>query len=141
MISHLSLSYLSIVDVGNEAGDSRGAQGLREVLELYNFSDDPGLHQRIRGIKSVKSQPTRARVKMRRGKDLVPVFCHGTAIEIDFDEGVFEASGAFLFGCVLERFFALYGPVNSFVQLTATVEEGRRVLKQWPPRSGEQALL
>jgi type VI secretion system protein ImpG len=41
---------------------------------------------------------------------------------------------------VLERFLGLYVSINSFSEMiTATKQRG--VLKRWPPRSGQQALL
>jgi len=141
VVSHLGLSYLSIANLGQSTSQSDTPDALRETLALYNFSADQGVHKRIMGIRNVQSRPTRARIKMRRGHDVIPVFCHGTAIDIDFDEEAYEASGAYLFASVLERFLGLFSPINSFVQLTATVDRGRKVLKQWSPRNGEQPLL
>ena len=137
LISHLGLSYLSLV--GN-AGDTGSADALREMLQLYNFSEDLVVHNRILAIRAVASRPHRARLMMKQGKDTVPLFCHGLAVDLDLDGSPFNASGVFLFACFLESFLGLYSPINSFTQLTATIDEGRRILKRWPPRAGEKSL-
>jgi type VI secretion system protein ImpG len=66
-------------------------------------------------------------------------FCRGTEVTIGFDEDEFVGTGVFLLASVLERFLALYSSVNSFSRLKAMTKKG--VLKQWPPRAGEQILL
>jgi type VI secretion system protein ImpG len=57
------------------------------------------------------------------------------------DEEKFVGSGAFLFASMIERFLALYANLNAFTQLIAKTSQREKVLKQWPPRAGEQILL
>jgi type VI secretion system protein ImpG len=142
-VSYLGMNYLSLVNEGMDGDLSRShnADSLREILEVYNFSEDPAFRRKLQGMRSVSSSPMRARIRMRRGHDTIPVFCHGTSVTLDFDEEPFATSGLFLFAAVLERFLALYAPINSFTQVTATTDDGRRVLRQWAPRSGEQILI
>ena len=127
LISQLSLNYLSIVEGGREA--------LQEILQLYNFSDDPALRKQIAGIAEVSSRSAVARVASETGV----TFCRGTDVTVAFDEEQYVGSGVFLLGSVLHRFLALYSAVNSFTRLTVRTKKG--ALKQWPPLAGEQALL
>ena len=50
-------------------------------------------------------------------------------------------SGVFLLASVLERFFGLYSGLNSFSQLSVNTLQRKGVLREWPPRAGEQIVL
>ena len=89
--------------------------------------------QQIGGIVSLESQ----HVTRRLGQS----FCRGVQTTITFDEDKYVGSGLFLFACVLERFLGQYVSVNSFSQLVAKTIQRKEVLKQWPPRNGNQILL
>jgi type VI secretion system protein ImpG len=54
-------------------------------------------------------------------------------------ESGFSGSGAFLFGSVMERFFARHVTVNSFTQLTLS-SDSRGEIAQWIPRAGLKAI-
>jgi len=127
LISHLSLNHLSIVDKGREA--------LQEILQLYDFSNDPVIRKQIAGISNVASRPCVSRVTSETGV----AFCRGTDVTVEFDEDQYVGTGVFLLASVLERFFGLYSAVNSFSRLNVRTKKG--VLKQWPPLAGEQILL
>jgi type VI secretion system protein ImpG len=127
LISHLSLNHLSIVEKGTEA--------LREILRLYDFSNDPVIRKQIAGITSVTSRSSISRVTSSTGV----AFCRGTDVTLEFDEGEYVGTGVYLLACVLQRFLGLYAAVNSFSRLTVRTRKG--VLKQWPPLAGEQILL
>ncbi len=128
LISHLALNGLSIVN---------GREALQELLQIYDFSDDPVVRSQISGITAVNSGPQVARIASENG----PVMCMGTRVEMEFDEDQFVGTSAFLMACVLERFLGLYSATNSFSQLSAKTRQRRGLLKQWPPRSGDQILL
>ena len=68
-------------------------------------------------------------------------FCRGLEITLLLDEDKYVGSGVFLFATVLERFLGLYANLNSFTQLSVKTRQREKVLKQWPPRAGEQILL
>lgn len=143
VISLFGLNYLSLADPHSSDPQS-GANGLRELLTLYNFSEDPAVLARIRSITGVSSQPTRARITFQRGNERAPVFCHGLAIDMELSSDSASGFNPFLFVSVLERFFALFSPINSFTQLTArltTTDPRGRATWQWPPRNGERAFL
>ena len=132
LISHLSLNYLSLVGQGSDADPDM----LREMLTVYDFGDVPVVGQQIASIVNVSSQPAIRRIRTRHGSGVG----HGLQTTIEFDEGLLAGSGAYLFSSVLDRFLGLYVSINSFSQLVATTRQ-RGVLKEWPPRSGHQALL
>lgn len=129
LISHLSLSYLSLTDDGPEA--------LQEILGLYDFSGSSVIRQQIAGIVGVSSR----RVVRRPSTMGWHGFCRGMEITIEFDEEKYVGSGLFLFASVLERFLGLYTTLNSFTQLIATTRQRDKPIKLWPPRTGEQVLL
>lgn len=125
LISHLSLNYMSIVQGGEEA--------LREILRLYDFEDSPSTKQQISGIVSIQAK----HVTRRMGLSV----CRGVQITIELDEDKFVGAGLFLFASILERFLGQYVSVNSFSQLVVITSQGKEVLKEWSPRSGERVLL
>jgi type VI secretion system protein ImpG len=130
LISHLSLSHLSLVD-GSEQADA-----LREILRLYNFTDSPETQAIIDGVLSVNSR----RVVGRVGRDLSAGFCRGLEVTLQFDEEKFAGSGLLVFASVLERFLALYVSLNSFTRLVALTKGKETVYRRWPPRTGEKVL-
>jgi type VI secretion system protein ImpG len=129
LISHLALNYLSLGEGSQDA--------LQEILKLYDFSDDAAIRKQIAGIVALSSQPHIARMVSEHGV----VFAQGLKVSVDMDEDAFVGTGVFLFLAVLERFLGMYTALNSFTQLTAKTQQRKGVLKQWPPRSGEQILL
>ncbi|MCW5964371.1 MAG: type VI secretion system baseplate subunit TssF [Bryobacterales bacterium] len=129
LISHLSLNYLSLVGDGKDA--------LQEILKLYNFSDSSYLEKQILGIENVESEPHFARILSETGIS----FVRGVRVKIDFDESQFVGGGVYLFASVLERFLGLYSAMNSFSQLVVSTRQRREVMREWPPRAGDQVLL
>ncbi len=129
LISHLSLNYLSLCEGGREA--------LQEILRLYDFFDSTVIRQQIAGITHVTSR----RVVGRPASMPWNGFCRGIEVTIEFDEEKYVGSGVFLFASVLEKFFGLYGSLNSFTQLIALTKQREGALKRWLPRAGEQILL
>ncbi len=125
LISHLSLNYLSIVN--------DGVEGLKELLKLYDFENSPSTQQQIAGIVALQSQYVTRRVGQ--------AFCRGVQTTITLDEDKFVGTGLMLFACVLERFLGQYVSVNSFSQLVVKTLQRKEVLRQWPPRNGNQILL
>ena len=129
LISHLALNYLSIVEEGKEA--------LQEVLRLYNFSDSADLDKQITGIVKVSSKRHFARINSESGI----AFARGTQVQMEFDEEDYVGGGVYLFAAVIDQFLGLYASLNSFSQLVVTTRQRREVLKEWPPRAGQQILM
>jgi type VI secretion system protein ImpG len=133
LISHLALSYLSLCEDGGES--------LREMLRVYNFADDPNARRSNEGQIDAITNVSSRRVVRRPRSMPWNGFCRGLEVRIGFDHGRFSAGTPFLFAAVLEVFLGLYASINSFTQLVATSGDGKEIVKQWPPRAGEQILL
>ncbi len=129
LISHLGLNYLSIVEGGAEA--------LKEMLRLYNFSDSPAISSQIEGLTAISTAPEVARVLSDNGL----AFARGLHTTIEFDEQRYPSGSVFLFGSILEKFLALYSTLNSFSKLSVVSQQSKGVLKVWPARAGEQILV
>lgn len=126
VISHLALNYLSLIDEDPE----EGAAALRELLSLYsNYSTLSD--RQINGILSITTRPVTRRLPIPG-----PIsFGRGLEITVVLEEAAFEAGGMYLFGSVLEQFFAKYVSINNLtetvVRSDSDVEVGR-----WPVRMG-----
>jgi type VI secretion system protein ImpG len=142
LISHLALNHLSIADVAlrdaprseDAAEQDLALDALREILKLYDFSDNAITRQRIGALTGLRGR----RVVRRVGPG---AFARGVELELEVDEASFSGGGGFLFASVLERFLGLYTSVNSFTQTLARSRQGGGVMKRWAPRAGEIQLL
>lgn len=132
LISHLSLNYLSLLE--NKDGVP---EALQEILELYNYEDTEVNHRQILGIKSIDAK----RVVRKIGDQIGAGFVRGTEITLEFDEDEFVGSGMFIFASVLERFFGIYSSLNSFSQLVMRTSQREKIVKRWPPRTGNRVLI
>jgi type VI secretion system protein ImpG len=131
LISHLSLNHLSLLNQPD------GAEALREILRLYDFRDAPETRAMIESVLKIRA----TRGTARAPDPAMGALCRGLDIGIEFDEQRASGTGVFLLASVLERFVAHYASINSFTRLTATVEGRAGVLRTWPPRAGDLALL
>lgn len=131
LISHLSLNFLSM---GNS---SQSLAALKEILRLYNYSNDSQIMNEITGLRKMKTRPVTRRV----GREAWRGFCQGYKITLTFDEQVYTGASDFLMASVLNHFFPLYASINSFTQLVIKSRQREEVWKVWPPMVGEQVLL
>lgn len=131
LISHLNLNYSSML------GGADSAAALKEMLKLYNFDDTPSSNSLIEGILDISSRQVLSRVS---SSESIGGMCRGLEITILVDENRFESSGLFLFGSVLEHFFALFAPINSFTRLILTSPNREVPIRKWAPRAGEKQL-
>ena len=131
LVSQLSLNHLSLSD----GKDSLSA--LKEILRLYASPDNHVHQQLIDGITEMTCRP----VMRHMGAEPWRGFCRGTEVTLTFDEDYYEGSGAFLFACVLNSFFASYAAMNSFTQLVVKSKQREGIWKQWRPTTGEQIVL
>jgi len=131
-ISHLSLNYLSLLNT--EGGE--GAQALRQMLALYASSMGGGMQRQIDALSSVSAAPV-----VRRLKGAGPIsFGRGLRIELEVDEMGFQGGSAFLFGSVMEEFFARYVSINSFTE-TVLRSGSRGEIMHWEPRCGTGLII
>lgn len=131
LVSQLSLNHLSITE------GAAGAQALKEILRLYDLRGGDTGHGDIDGIVSVAGRLQPGRIKLGKRSAV----CQGLAIEVELDETRYAANNQFLFMSVLERFLNLYCSINSFTQLTVKQRREKKVLYQWPARSGALPIL
>jgi type VI secretion system protein ImpG len=61
-------------------------------------------------------------------------------ILLTLDESMFEGTGVFLLGSVLEQFFAKYVSINSFTETVLKTAERGEVMR-WPARMGLRHIL
>ncbi len=138
LISHLNLNYLSLCH------DSEGRAAFQEMLRLYDYSDpqfDSQIatvnRQIIEGILELSSRRVTRLVSSGNGRGIA----RGLELILTLDENKYVGTSMYLFAAVLERFLGLYVTMNSFTQLVARAQQGETLIKRWPPRAGEQALI
>ena len=131
LISHLSLNHFSISD------GMAGADALREILKLYDYTNTRATAQQIAGIESVTSRRKTARIL----GDAAIGFCRGLEIDLTFDPQKFPGVGAFLLASVVYKFLGLYANINSFTRLRTRFTNQPEPFKVWPYRVGEQTIL
>ncbi|MEO8752429.1 MAG: type VI secretion system baseplate subunit TssF [Casimicrobiaceae bacterium] len=132
LISHLGLSYLTLTDLDKE----QGAVSLRRLLELYAALANPATRNQIEGVQGVSLRP----VTRRAPRPGPLVFARGVEISLTLDETAFGGAFAFLFGRVLETFFARHVGLNTFTE-TVVHSLQRGELARWAPRPGERPVL
>ena len=133
LINFLSLSHLGLID--RDAKDRAGA--LREMLALFTDLSETVSEQRIRGHRGRLQPADRAAAapeeRLQRGarhRD----HRHASTRRRS------RASGIFLLGAILDRFFAEYTSLNSFTE-TVIESKQRGLVKRWPPRAGAGQVL
>jgi len=131
-ISHLSLNYLSMMDVT----PATGAAALRDILELYAPRSDVSAKRQIEALRTVRVQPI---VRRLPGAGVLS-FGRGVEIVIEVDELAYEGASAFLFGAVLQQFLARHVSINSFVEVVLrSVSRGE--INRWVPAWGKRPIL
>ena len=131
LISNLSLNHLSL------NGDAQSLDVLKEMLQLYAFSNHRSVQQQINGIQQMHCKRTTRRI----GADAWRGFCQGTEVTLTFDRDLYVGSSAIVMASVLRHFLALHASVNSFVQVVAMRTQKEGEWKRWPPLAGEQEVM
>jgi type VI secretion system protein ImpG len=130
LVSHLQLNYLSLLE------HEDGAAALREMLLLYSDEYDAASRRLIEGLREVRSSPI-----VRRLPIAGPVtYGRGLEIRLTCEDQAFEGAGAFLFGSVMQNFFARYVSLNSFTETVLHTLE-RNEVARWTARSGTRPIL
>ncbi len=130
-ISHLSLNYLSLVN--ND--EHEGAAALREMLNLYAVNAEAARRRQIEGVRRLAVKPVVRRLPMPG-----PIsFGRGLEIVLDVEELAFQGGSAFLFGAVMEQFFAHHVSLNSFTETVLRSGERGEIMR-WIPRCGERPI-
>ena len=128
LVSHLSLNYLSITD----------ANTLKAMLSLYIAPDNKDKSERLANTKKIDSISD---VSVKQSEALFGnAFVHGQQILVQLKSEYFSSAGdKYLFGCVLEQFFAGTAAINVYSELIfEDHNSGERL--QWPARIGNRPL-
>ena len=132
LISLLGLNHLSLV----ERGHGEGARALRETLALFADPNDGATEVKLRGVRTIEARPVTRRMRQGSGAAVA----RGLEITVTLEDKAFEGSGAFLFGAVLDRYFAEYVAINHFTQTVVRTIERKEIMR-WPPRIGLRGVM
>ena len=130
LIAQLSLNHLSLAD------DTRGAEPLRAMLELYADRGDPVLARHARSVARVSTR----RVVERLGIPGPMCFGHGVEITLDIEDALLAGSSTLLLSALLNQLFARYAGINSFVRTRTRLMQKQEEVA-WPMRPGNRALI
>jgi type VI secretion system protein ImpG len=131
LISHLNLNAQSITGQGNST------EAFKEILRLYDFTGSSVSRGLVESIISLQAKPISAPLNI----DGRATICRGMEVEVELDNSLLSGNSGYLFGSILEHFFALYCPINSFTRTLIKIKGKEGYLKKCPPRSGEKVLL
>ncbi len=132
LINQLTLNHLALNDTDTE----QGAAAMREMLRLYTHEGDAAQHKQIDGLRSIRTRQVVRRLPLPG-----PIaFGRGVQVELEVDELAFQGGSAFLFGCVLERFFARHVSMNGFTE-TRVRSQTRGDILLGRPRCGSRPIL
>lgn len=127
LLSHLQLNFHTLTDVS----PTDGAKVIRELLNLYAQLSRHDNAQQADSIATMALAPTYARMPQRGPI----VFGRAVDIDIAVDESKFAGASPWLFGSVLEHFFARHVGINSATRLKmSTIQRG--AFAAWPTRMG-----
>ena len=131
LISHLNLNYLTMTDLD----PAEGAKALRELLSLYALLSDTQMTRQVDAVQNVSAKAITRRLPQKG-----PImFGRGVGIELVVDEQLFAGTSPFMFGAVLEQFFARHVSVNVFTE-TSLRSLQRGVIGRWSPRIGRRPI-
>jgi type VI secretion system protein ImpG len=146
LISHLKLNYLSLMDEDLDGdgevsqGERQGAAAMRDLLRLYGSTSDAATRKQIEGLKTIDTVPITRRAPSDGKGGGALAFARGLEVMVTFDETLFEGSGVFLLGAVLEQFYARYVSMNSFTEtVIRSVERGE--IMRWTAKVGQRPVL
>lgn len=129
LISHLSLSQLSLTEAGLET--------LKESLALYDVTRSAVTRKLIDGMRSIGHKVVSTRI----AGNPFPSFVKGIEISLGVDPQHFVGTSVEQFARLLDHFFGLYVHTNSFTQLVVIHHENGEELVRCLPRNGDQTLV
>jgi len=130
LIGHLGLNYLGLENSG------QGRAVVRELLSLYEQLSDAHAKRQSEGVASIDTRVITRPVAAFGST----CYARGTEIKLTCDENAYAGTGVFLFGAVLEEFFARYAAINSFTELSLWTTNRREVYR-WPARLGRRRTI
>ena len=131
LLSHLQLNYQTLTD----SSPQEGAKVMRELLNLYALLSNHEGAQQAECVSSMRLSPMHVRIP-RPGPIL---FGRGVDMDLVIDQAKFGGSSPWLFGAVLERFFARHVGINCATRLKiSTLQNG--AFASWPTRMGKRPI-
>lgn len=129
MVSHLSMNFLSIVNLRN----------LKELLRIYLPNEDqdrPRLMSNQKRIEGIVAISHTAVDRISRGRIM-----RGQQIEMSVDVQQFTGLGdVYLFGALMDNFFSSYASMNIFTQFNLK-EVNTGVTFKWAAKIGNRILI
>jgi type VI secretion system protein ImpG len=116
---------------------SLGPAGLRALLHQHSYSRGPSTSRLIDSIVGLEHRPC---MKWMQVKPL-PTFVRGIEIRLTIDEMAFVDTSLNVFAGVMDRFFAPYVHLNSFVQLIILSSGTGAEVVRCDARQGSTAIL
>ena len=142
LINLLSLNHLSIADPKEP---EKSLEALRQLLRLQIHSERVGdSNAHLRSLNTQIDQGLQA-IETKNITEAIYIegritYARGLEVKVTLEETSFGAHSPFLFGSILDKFFARYASVNSFTQTVIyTLERGE--IMRWPIRMGTQNNL
>ncbi|SEL36038.1 type VI secretion system protein ImpG [Roseateles sp. YR242] len=130
LVSLLTMQQLPFAD----EPPAQAASTLRRMLTLYGPPGDAAWQRQVEGVRHVSAKSV-----VRRLPFSGPLsFGCGTEIDLELDELAFQGHSAYLFGSVLEYYFARHSAINSFTQLRLRSTQ-RGELRRWPVRISSES--
>ncbi len=130
LIAQLQLNYLSLAE------ESKNAEPLRAMLDLYADRGDPALARHIRSIQKITSQPVVERLEIEGPM----CFGHGVEITLHVDENTLTGNSSLLLSALLNQIFARHVGLNSFVRTRTKLLTNQEEI-QWPMMPGLRHLI
>lgn len=130
LVGQLALNHLSLAE------ESRNAEPLRALLDLYADRGDPALARHARAISRVTSRT----VTERLGLPGPLCFGRGVEITLTLDEAVLAGGSVLLLPALLARLFARHAGINSFVRCRTRLSH-RQEEVAWPMTPGIRAPI
>lgn len=131
LISQISLNQVTLTS------PEYALTTIQELLRLFDFVDSNVTRQHIHGILRLTGRPVAARVSGNGGSGMA----RGVELTMQLDPTKFVGGSSALFSSVLEHFFGLLAPMNSFTRLCVELRGHEGFAYSWPARSGERSLI
>lgn len=130
LISHLNLNFLSLTK-------NNALESFKEILRLYDFTDRQSIKSVIDSITSLDVKQITAPIIING----VASMCNGIEINIELDGKMLTGTSSYLFASILENFFTLYCPINSFTCCSTKLKGKEGYIKKCTPLSGTKIIL
>lgn len=115
-----------------------GLSGLKAFLRLHAVHTTPLAQRCIDAITDLGYKPA---IKWMALDSQFPSFVRGIEITLSFDETALREVSLVVFTKLFERFFAPYGPMNSYVQLVVRSAQTGQELTRGVATPGTQQLI